>query len=153
MEDFIKKLRILAIQEDKNREKAAHYLRIIENELSYALYRIYGKNGDKSHSKLVVHGDEDLVFIYDYSDSPDKEGFVFETRNGFDKQYERLSDETGGRFWLGVETVIKWIPETVTNIIEEEKAKSTIISHLEKLTASVKEKYNPAEKEGSDKKE
>ncbi|MEQ6391249.1 hypothetical protein RZN22_18395 [Bacillaceae bacterium S4-13-58] len=64
MEDLIKKLRILAIQEDKNRDKASHYLRIVENELSYALYCLYGKNEDKSHSKMTVHQDEGLVFIY-----------------------------------------------------------------------------------------
>lgn len=153
MEDFIKKLRILAIQEDKNREKAAHYLRIIENELSYALYRIYGKKPDTTHSKLVVHQDEGLVFIYDYSDSPDKEGFVFEKRKGFEKQYERLSEETGERFWVGIETVINWIPATIASIIEEEKTKQAIISQLEKITASVKDKYTTVDKDVSSQKE
>lgn len=147
MEDLIKKLRILAIQEDKNRDKAAHYLRVIENELSYALYLLYGKNEERSHSKMSVHQDGGLVFIYDYSDSPDKEGFVFESKKGFECQYARLSEEKGGKFWNGVEVVIEWIPTIISEIASEEKAKLVIISHLEKLTASVKDKDNSGKDE------
>lgn len=139
MEDLIKKLRILAIQEDKNRDKAAHYLRIIENEIAYALYCLYGKNAAKSHSKLPVHIDEGLLFIYDYSDHPEKEGFVFEVGNDFNKSYYRLSDEKGKRFWNGVQVIIDWIPSIITEVISQEKAKTKIINHLEKLTESVKD--------------
>lgn len=136
-DDLLKKLRILAIQEDKNRDKAAHYLRLIENEIAYALYCLYGKNPKKSHSKLTVHGDEGLLFIYDYSDSPDKEGFVFEIGSDFNKSYYRLSDEKGQRFWSGVQVVMEWIPKIIAEVVSQEKTKVKIINHLEKLTESV----------------
>jgi hypothetical protein len=136
-DDVLKKLRILAIQEEKNREKAAHYLRLIENEIAYALYCLYGKNSKKSHSEVIVHADEGLIFIYDYSDSPDKEGFVFEVGNDFDKSYYRLTDEKGERFWAGVQVVIEWIPKIVAEVVSQEKSKLKIINHLEKLTESV----------------
>lgn len=148
-DDLLKKLRILAIQEDKNRDKAAHYLRLIENEIAYALYCLYGKNPKKSHSKLTVHADEGLIFIYDYTDSPDKEGFVFEIGNDFDKSYYRLSDEKGSRFWSGVQVVMEWIPKVVAEVVSQEKTKVNIIKHLEKLTESVQgnEKEVPKELE------
>lgn len=137
-DDLLKKLRILAIQEDKNRDKAAHYLRLIENEIAYALYCLYGKNPKTSHSKLTVHADAGLIFIYDYSDSPDKEGFVFELGSDFDKTYYRLSDEKGQRFWEGIEVVMNWIPKIVAEVVSQEKSKVKIINHLEKLTELVK---------------
>ncbi|WP_121616744.1 hypothetical protein [Virgibacillus halodenitrificans] len=136
-DDLLKKLRILAIQEDKHRDKAAHYLQLIENEIAYALYCLYGKNPKKSHSKLTVHIDEGLIFIYDYSDLPDKEGFVFEIGSDFNKSYYRLSDEKGKRFWDGIEVVMEWIPKIVAEVVSQEKAKGKIINHLEKLTESV----------------
>ncbi|MEX3623694.1 hypothetical protein [Viridibacillus arvi] len=136
MEDLIKKLKFLAIQEEKNREKAAHYLRIIENEISFALYCLFGKN--KSHSKLQVHHDEGLVFIYNYADTPGNDGFVFEEGTDFKKVYSRLTEEEGRRFWDAIQVVIDWIPILITEVVSQEKTKAKIISQLEKLTETVK---------------
>lgn len=146
-DDLLKKLRILAIQEDKNRDKAAHYLRLIENEIAYALYCLYGKNSKTSHSKLTVHADAGLLFIYDYSDSPDKEGFVFEIGSDFNKSYYRLSDEKGKRFWEGIEVVMNWIPKIIAEVVSQEKSKIKIIDHLEKLTESVQGNENENNKD------
>lgn len=139
MEDLIKKLRLLAIQEEKNREKVTQYLRLIENEIAYALYFLYGKSTGRSHSKMMVNGDEGLVFIYDFSEEPDKEGFAFEIGTDFNKEYETLIDVKGKRFWSTVEVIIAWIPEVIADVVEQEKNKMKIVSQLEKLTATVNE--------------
>lgn len=139
MEDLVKKLRMLAIQEEKNREKVTKCLRLIEKEIAYALYFLYGKSASRSHSKLMVNSEEGLVFIYDFSEEPDKEGFVFETGTDFNKEYERLEDVKGKRFWSALEVILEWIPEVISNVVEQEKAKLKMITQLEKLTATVNE--------------
>ena len=139
MEDLIKKLRLLAIQEDKNRDQAANCLKTIENEIAYALYFLYGKNTSRSHSKIEVNLDEGLFFIYDFTDAPDKEGFAFVEGEVFSRTYTKLIDEKGPRFWNAISVIINWIPQIINTIVSQDKSKQQIIKQLAKLTESVKE--------------
>lgn len=133
MEDLIKKLRFLTIQDTKYKEKANEYLKSIEGEISYALILLYGK----IKSKFIVNEDVGLIFKFDNTDILlSDEGFVFDAT--IEKDIIKLSDSEGKLFWEGLESVKLWIPKLIEEIEAEEKTKLALISDLEMLTESTK---------------
>lgn len=145
MEDALKKIRNLMVHEEKGRDKAVPYIRQIENELSFLVNQMRGTEKDKTMSYLVVDGDEDLYFIYDFKDQPNLEGFVFKRIEKGKKVFELVSAEKGPKFWMAIQKIIEWVPLLAQEFLNEAKKKEQLLKKLEDMVGVIKGTYEAKE--------